>query len=243
MSESFFNKFKCILLAYKFIYFDLDDTLLDHKRAEVSGLQDVHQHFSLFEGIDQQQLIDIYHEVNSEQWGLYSRGEVKRDELQRNRFEMTLDKLGLDKDRHEEVGSRYMEFYRKHWQWIEGARDAYHKVLERYPVGILTNGFAETQRLKFEKFDLYDTAEHVVISEDVGVLKPDPKVFQHATELSGVKAEDILYVGDSFSSDIEGGSRFGWNTAWFTTSEDNEQHKKADFVFNDFNDLTAYLNH
>lgn len=229
-------------LPYRFIYFDLDDTLLDHKAAEASGLRDVHRHFSMFDDSDPQALIDTYHEVNSEQWRLYSQGDVNREQLQRNRFEQTLRKMDLDASLFEEVGTYYMQCYRDHWQWIDGAEEAYQRVVQDYPVGMLTNGFAETQRLKFEKFDFYDSADHVVISEDVGVLKPDPKVFAHATKLADVASDEILYVGDSLTSDIEGGSRFGWNTAWFTQNGDERQHRKADFVFDDFTDLRNLLN-
>ncbi|NGP89993.1 HAD family hydrolase [Fodinibius halophilus] len=228
-------------MSYQYIYFDLDDTLLNHKAAEQAGLQDVHSNFALFEEVTPSELIDEYHEVNSEQWGLYSRGEVNRSELQRNRFEKTLQNLQLDVARYEEVGNYYMQCYRNHWQWVDGAKEVYLKIAEHYPVGILTNGFAETQRLKFEEFGLYESANHTVISEDVGVLKPDPKVFDHATQEAGVAKDDILYVGDSFSSDIEGGSQYGWNTAWFTTNGEPEKHAKADFAFKEFEQLEQLL--
>lgn len=227
-------------MPYKFIYFDLDDTLLDHKSAEIAALQDVHQHFPLFEPVSADALAETYHQVNSKQWSLYSKGEVTREQLQRNRFELTLNQLRLDDARYKEVGNFYMQCYRNHWQWIDGAQQAYQQILAEFPVGILTNGFAETQKLKFEKFDLYDSADQVVISEDVGVLKPDPKVFQHATELAGVAPDDILYVGDSLTSDIEGGTNFGWNTAWFTRNG-NSKHPKAEIVFNNFEVLTEFL--
>lgn len=228
-------------MSYKFIYFDLDDTLLDHKAAEVAALQDVYNNFPIFKDIVPQNLTDVYHEINSGQWAQYSRSEVSREELQRNRFEMTLQQLKLDGAHYEEVGIYYMQCYRNHWRWISGAEAMYHKVLQKYPVGLLTNGFAETQRLKFEKFGLHESAVCRVISEEVGALKPDPKVFQYATDLAGVDADDILYIGDSYSSDIEGGSGFGWNTAWFTDNGTTGEHEKADFVFSDFKELCNFI--
>jgi len=240
--RTFFNNSNVINpLQYKFIYFDLDDTLLDHKAAEVAALHDVYDQFSIFEGTEPQQLTDVYHEVNSEQWLKYSRGEVDRKQLQRNRFEQTLQRLDLDDRPYNEVGSYYMQCYRNHWQWIEGAETAYQKVTEHFPVGILTNGFRETQQKKFEKFDLYNSARHLVISEEVGALKPDPKVFDHATKLAGAAPDEILYVGDSYSSDVMGGSSYGWNIAWYTTNGSEEQHDRADFVFSNFNELTNLL--
>lgn len=228
-------------LSYEFIYFDLDDTLLDHKSAEAAGLQDVHAHFDFFENISAEKLIDVYHQVNSRQWNLYSRAKISREELQRNRFELTLKELGLNSARFKEVGNYYMQYYRNHWQWIEGAEAAYYDILEKYPVGILTNGFAETQRKKFEAFDLYHSAETTVISEEVGVLKPHPDVFEVATERAGVDADKVLYVGDSFSSDVEGGTSFGWSVAWFTQNGEAKKHQKADFVFDDFMKLRNLL--
>lgn len=227
--------------APKFIYFDLDDTLLDHKQAEKNALHDIHQHFDLFEPTSADEVVDTYKEINGEQWRLYSRAEVSREELQRNRFELTLRRLGLDENRFEEIGTQYMRFYQNHWQWVEGAREAFETIRKRYDVGILTNGFAETQKKKFEEFDLYNKADHLVISEEVGVMKPHPDVFEHATKLTGLKPGDILYIGDSFNSDVKGGTDFGWNVAWFTQNGESEKHKKVDFVFSDFKDLADWL--
>ena len=240
MSE-IFSTYIFPLLSYEFIYFDLDDTLLDHKSAEAAGLKDVHAHFDLFEDISAGELIDIYHQVNSRQWSLYSRAKVSREELQRNRFELTLQQLGLDASYYDEVGKFYMQAYRNHWQWVAGAQESYYEILQKYPVGILTNGFAETQHKKFEAFDLYDSAETTVISEEVGVLKPHPDVFEAATERAGVDVDKVLYVGDSFSSDVEGGTSFGWDVAWFTENGEPEKHEKAHFVFNDFTNLKNLL--
>ena len=230
-----------MILKPKFIYFDLDDTLLDHKSAEQAGLKDVHAHFDFFNAIDLNKLVDTYHEVNSKQWKLYSEDKVTRDELQRNRFEQTLISLSLDGSYYEEVGNYYMSCYRNHWSWVSGAQQAFQKIRDLYSVGVLTNGFSETQQKKFEQFDLYSTASHLVISEEVGVLKPHEKVFDHATKLTGLQPADILYVGDSFNSDVIGGVNYGWKVAWFTKEGDPEKHRKADFVFDDFEDLTGLL--
>ncbi|HLR24673.1 MAG TPA: YjjG family noncanonical pyrimidine nucleotidase [Fodinibius sp.] len=226
---------------YKFIYFDLDDTLLDHRAAERAGLADVYARFPFFDAVEPEALFDTYREVNSVQWSRYSQKQITRPQLQRNRFEQTLQQLELDSSRYEELGRYYMGCYRNHWQWMEGAKEVFDRIRGQYPVGILTNGFTETQQKKFEAFNLYQTADHTVISEEVGVLKPDPGVFEYATQKSGVAPAEILYVGDSFSSDIEGGANYGWNTAWFTQNGEAAKHRKADFVFNDFNDLADML--
>lgn len=230
------------LLNPKFIYFDLDDTLLDHKKAEQAGLQDVHEHFDMFDGIPEQQLLDTYHHINKGLWEEYGRGEIDRHELHRRRFQETFRDLGVDEQMHEEAGKVYMRYYRNHWEWIDGAYESYNKITQNFEVGIMTNGFAETQWLKIDQFKLKETARHIVISEEVGEMKPHPKVFDHATELTGVDREDILYVGDSFTSDVVGGSKANWKVAWFTKAPVDEGYKLAHLIFDDFADLLKALN-
>lgn len=226
----------------KFIYFDLDDTLLDHKKAEQAGLRDVHEHFDMFNGISEQQLLDTYHHINKGLWEEYGRGEIDRHELHRRRFQETFRDLGVDEHMHEEAGKVYMNYYRNHWEWLDGANESYHKIAQNFEVGIMTNGFAETQWLKIDQFNLKETARHIVISEEVGEMKPHPKVFDHATDLTGVKREDILYVGDSFTSDVVGGSKANWKVAWFTKTPINEGYKLANLIFDNFRDLLKALN-
>ena len=225
----------------KFIYFDLDDTLLDHKQAEQNALHDIYHHFDLFKPVDVSQLVATYHQINSNQWFLYSKAKVSREQLQRNRFELTLRELNLDHSRFNEIGTRYMQFYQNHWQWIAGAQQAFQSIKKDYPVGVLTNGFAETQKKKFQQFDLYNQANHLVISEDVGVMKPHPDVFEHATKLTGYQPEEILYIGDSFTSDVTGGTDFGWKVAWFTVNGQEQKKDQADFTFDNFTDLCSYV--
>jgi FMN phosphatase YigB (HAD superfamily) len=74
-------------------------------------------------------------------------------------------------------------------------------------------------------------------------MKPHPKVFEYAQEKTGHPSDDILYVGDSFTSDIKGGSNAGWKTAWFLRSnvQTNGKAEIADIAFSDFADLTKRL--
>lgn len=228
-------------LKPQFIYFDLDDTLLDHKKAEQAGLADVHQHFDVFSGIELDSLVDVYHHINKGLWEEYGRGEIDRHILHRRRFEETFVELGVEAALYEEAGKVYMNYYRNHWEWVDGAKEAYEAIAEKYPVGIITNGFAETQWLKIDQFGFKETARQIVISEEVGVMKPHPKIFDHSTELVGVDREAILYVGDSPTSDVQGGKSAGWKVAWFTANPVEPASELADLVFDDFDLLLNRL--
>ena len=225
----------------KFIYFDLDDTLLDHKKAEQNGLKDVHAHFDDFNDISLVDLKHTYHQINKGLWEEYGRGEIDRHILHRRRFEETFLKLGVERSLFEEAGKVYMQYYRNHWEWIEGARDAFDKIRSVYDVGIITNGFAETQWMKIDQFGFRDMVSQIVISEEVGVMKPHPKIFDYATELVGLDRSDILYVGDSVSSDVKGGKAAGWKVAWYTSDPTKEGKELADIVFSDFGSLISVI--
>lgn len=225
----------------KFIYFDLDDTLLNHKKAEENGLQDVYDHFEVLKTCSIDELKSVYHNINKGLWEEYGRGEIDRYILHRRRFEETFLELGIRPDLYHEAGQVYMNYYRNHWEWIKGAKEAYLKIADNFPVGIITNGFAETQRMKIAQFDFESTARHIVISEDIGVMKPHPKIFDHATELVGLDRSDILYVGDSISSDVVGGKKAGWQVAWYTQNTNQNEEVSPDLAFSTFSELLSEL--
>ncbi|HKI46956.1 MAG TPA: HAD family hydrolase [Balneolales bacterium] len=224
-----------------FIYFDLDNTLLDHTSAERAAQAETYEHFSFLHDIPLEKWLDTYHEVNVDLWDKYGKHEIERAYLQRHRFEDTLAALGLDTSGWEPVARFYINRYEDYWQWIDGAKTGYELIRKKYPTGILTNGFLELQQKKFKRFGFYEMAKELVISEEVGYMKPQPEIFAHATRRTGLKPEQILYVGDSLTSDIRGGSSYGWKTAWYTPNGIPTQTNEADFVFEDFGKLVEWL--
>lgn len=225
--------------AVRFVYFDLDDTLLDHRAAERAALADCHTRFAdHFEGHDLAEVQATYHAGNVPLWRRYAAGEIDRDDVQRLRFEALIEAFDLALD-PAELGEAYLGCYAERWQWTDGAESAFHAVAERYPVGLLTNGFAEVQHAKLDRFPvLRERAQSVVISEEVGVMKPHPRIFAHATERADVDPVAILYVGDSLHSDVEGGRAAGWQVAWYGG---DGRANGSTFTFADWDDLLRAL--
>jgi YjjG family noncanonical pyrimidine nucleotidase len=233
-------------MPVSFVYFDIDDTLLDHSHAEREALGDLRERYlEVFGTLSIDELQERYHAINSPLWRRYADGEIEKETLQRERFERLLADVGAGHADAAQVRSRYMERYAAHWRFVPGARDAFEEVAARYPVGVLTNGFLEVQERKLERFPvLRERSEAVVVSEETGALKPHPDVFAHATEQAGVSAEDVLYVGDSYRSDVEGGRRAGWRVAWFVRNGQeapDDQRPDAGFAFRDWDALTQRL--
>ncbi len=227
--------------SVRFIYFDLDDTLIDHKNAQDRALVDVWTRYPLLQQLDPLVFSNGYAETNYRLWASYRRNEVNQSELRRLRFEETFKRLKVGPLDWREVDKAYMDCYQRHWDWIPDARKVFIRLSKKYPVGILTNGFTFVQKKKFEYFSLNRYTRQLIISEEVGFLKPDPRIFEYAAEKSGYKSAELLYVGDSCSSDIAGGAQCGWRTAWYNQSGHLPESCHSDFAFRNFNRLLEVL--
>jgi HAD superfamily hydrolase (TIGR01549 family) len=225
----------------EYIYFDVDDTLLNHKHAERAGLMQTKDRLKFLQEISYDRLISAYHANNARLWKDYGAGLIERPFLEESRFSWTLRDLGMPTHHWQAMREEYMNNYEKHWIWIEGAHEALGLISGKYPIGFLTNGFSEIQQRKAERFNLMLISENYIISEDVGFMKPMPGIFEYATRQAGVPAQNILYVGDSYISDIQGGSGYGWKTAWYNPKGVSDQHGVANFIFGGFKELEVYL--
>ncbi len=200
----------------QFVYFDLDDTLLDHRRAQNLALEDLYDSVRELRGHTIEEVKATYQEVNSRVWREYSEGTRDKEGTRTGRFRLLFEALRLEADANE-AANLYVSAYEDHWEFIPGAWEAYKKIAAGVRTGVLTNGFAETQHKKLRRFpELSASFSSIVISEEEGVLKPALALFEAAAERAGVPAEAIAYVGDSLGSDILGGLSAGWQVYWFT---------------------------
>ncbi|MFT4603693.1 MAG: 5'-nucleotidase [Rhodothermales bacterium] len=200
----------------RFVYFDLDDTILDHRAAQELALQDLHRDLPALSAVPISKVQSTYRVVNGMVWREYAAGTRSKEGTRSGRFKLLFESLDIDEDAFR-AADRYLEAYADHWVLVEGAMEAFERISERFQTGLLTNGFAEAQRAKLVRFpELAAAFSAIVISEEEGVLKPHPKLFRIATLRAGVEPSEILYVGDSLHSDVVGGLNAGWQIAWYT---------------------------
>lgn len=203
-----------------FVYFDLDDTLLDHHHAEHRALEALHADSDRpFGSHDFEAVHGAYRIINPVIWKEYAAGDLTKIGAKVGRFSRLLDRLELETEADHDLADRYLAHYSRFWRPIPGAMEAFQEIAASLPVGILTNGFVEIQQAKLRRYPaLADRSSSVVISEEVGVLKPHPDLFAEASRRAAASPENILYVGDSLSSDVEGGIGAGWQVAWFSAA-------------------------
>lgn len=94
------------------------------------------------------------------------------------------------------------------------AREVLESLKTRFRLGLVSNGHGPTQREKLARSGLEDLFEVIVVSQEVGAPKPDPKPFRAALDALGVDAAGTWFVGDNPIADIGGASALGMTTVW-----------------------------
>jgi HAD superfamily hydrolase (TIGR01549 family) len=199
------------------VLFDLDDTLFDHARATRVALGTLREVDSVFGrwSIDE---LDRRHRIVLETWHQeVLAGRASIDQARIARFAELVDQAGGDggESRAAALASRYRSAYEVAWYTVPGARPLLEAIVgQGLRVAVVTNNVRREQQLKLARCGLTPLVETLVTSEEVGVQKPDPRIFQTALDRVGVSAPDAIMVGDAWATDIEGARRAGVRPVW-----------------------------
>jgi YjjG family noncanonical pyrimidine nucleotidase len=200
-------------MKYQWIIFDADETLF-HFDA-FTGLRQLFSSYDIdFDKTD----FDEFQAVNKPLWVDYQNGTISAKELQVKRFTLWGDKLDVEPAL---LNQQFIEAMADICQCLPGARKLLELLHGKAKLAIITNGFTALQKVRLARTDLTHFFEHVIISEQVGVAKPNIAIFDHALNLFGnPDKSSVLMVGDTLSSDILGGKNAGLDTCWINHEGD-----------------------
>ena len=213
---------------YKAIFIDWDDTIGDFHGAADLALQEMYQKYQLERYFaSPEEFVSIYKPHNLELWALYGEDKVTKEYLSFDRFFYPLmhgskvgERLKVKGERlevmalAEQLSDDFLALTTAHFSLLPGAEELVRYLATKYPLTVVTNGFIEVQYEKFDKSGLRDCFSHIVLSEEVGGQKPNPRIFEEALRMNGLPAEDVLMVGDSWYSDIQGAINAGIDQMW-----------------------------
>lgn len=199
-------------MKYRFLFLDLDNTILDFHKAEYFALGKTLRHFGL-EPTDY--VRSRYSAINRAHWDMLERMEITRDQVLVGRYAVLLQEFGLTVDPTE--CARFYEHciaYDDHY-FIQGADTALAELSGEYRLYLASNGTSQMQHGKLENLGIKHCFEDLFISEELGADKPDVRFFEKAfARIEGFDPALALMVGDSLGADIKGGIAAGIDTCW-----------------------------
>ena len=223
----------------KFLFLDLDDTILDFRQAEHTAIT---RTLSAF-GIDPTgEITEAYRRINLRCWKELERGTLTREDLKRVRFEKLFQQFEVEAD-VQAVSDAYMEFLGQgHW-FLPGAEEAVERLSKKYRLFLASNGTASVQKGRMTSANLYRFFEQCFVSEELGAAKPSKAFFDAAfAKIEGFDLDKAMMVGDSLSSDILGGINAGIRTCWVNTNHYPPKPEiRPDFEIPALADLEALL--
>lgn len=228
----------------KWIFFDIDNTLFDFSKASLESLRllydespDLRNAFPTREAF-----IDEFHIHNSLMWQLHERGEITSGFLRPERFRLT-----LFPERHDDkaialasaLDIRYLDILGGMECVCPGAFDLLDRLKGKYLIGALTNGFTYVQYKKLRSTGLDRYLQRMVISDEIGIQKPDTRLFRYAEQAVGASPEEIIMIGDNPLSDVQGALSAGWRAAYYDRYGKGESFDSPLFLgrYNDLNSI------
>jgi len=203
---------------YKHIFFDLDHTLWDFDRNAEETLLELYDTYGLASlGITSAEaFIEIYTRNNHQLWAGYHLGKISKQTLRETRFKKTFTDMGIEP---EFIPQEFEDDYVRLCPYKTNLFPFAHEVLEylqgKYTLHLISNGFKEATTVKVSNTDLAKYFQNIIISELVGVNKPDKAIFTHAIELAGAEIHESLMIGDSLEADVYGALSFGMDAIYF----------------------------
>ncbi|WP_378104105.1 YjjG family noncanonical pyrimidine nucleotidase [Chryseobacterium sp. sg2396] len=216
------------------IFFDLDNTLWDHRRNAYLTIKDLFEkeEIGLKYSIGFDDFHAVYHEINEKLWEDIRDGLIDKEYLRQHRFYDTFKHFGVD---DEELSMYFEEHFLdkilNHNELVEGAQYIldYLKA-KKYSLHIISNGFKEVTERKciLSKIDTY--FQTITSADTVGVRKPRPEIFEYSLNLAGAEKENSILIGDDWIADVTGAQRFGMDVIFFDVLNENREEEELKMI-------------
>jgi len=222
---------------FKVILWDVDATLLNFEKAEEAGIRGCFEKYNLGECTDE--MLENYKVINRGYWQAMERGEIEKPVLLVKRFEDFLNEYGLDAS----VAAGFNELYQillgETVVFYDHALETVQALKGKVLQCAVTNGTKVAQDRKLKNSGLDKEFDYVFISEVVGMEKPNKGFFDAVfAEIGEVDKDEVLIVGDSLTSDIQGGVNAGIKTCWFNPKGvENTSALKPDYEIRDIGEV------
>jgi YjjG family noncanonical pyrimidine nucleotidase len=226
------------VFKYQKLIFDADNTLFDFDRAEETALIKSLQHFEM---PTPEGLIDFYRQMNVAMWLQLDDKTITIAQLKQQRAEKLFEYVGQTTDA-EVFSLHYLDELAQCQYLLTHVEQTLLQLSPHCEMAIITNGLSRVQKPRLANCTIQQHFGALVISEELGVAKPDPEIFAHTCDLMGWSdSSEVLMVGDNYRCDIQGAKNFGMKTCWFNLRQQAHDHCDHDYEIHRFDELLGVL--
>ncbi|MGL4819367.1 MAG: YjjG family noncanonical pyrimidine nucleotidase [Bacilli bacterium] len=200
-------------MRYQILLFDADETLFDFKASEKQALQRTmtELHFPYEELVH----LPIYESINARVWEEFAAGTLPQPQINETRFTRYAEALGTTIP-ITSFSERYMHHLSEASILYPESEQLVRDLAAHHTLYIVTNGLTKVQEGRIKQSTIAHYFEDIIVSEEIGVAKPHVGIFEHTLRLHhDVPKSAILMIGDSLSSDVQGGLNYGIDTCWY----------------------------
>lgn len=221
----------------KIVLWDIDGTLLNFQAAEKAAINQCFEMHGL--GTCTEEMLTQYSEINHRYWKKLERGEMTKPEILVGRFKEFFEKQGLDVNKASAFNEDYQVQLGNTICFEENGLEVVLALKGKVKQYAVTNGTRVAQKRKLANSGLDQLLDRAFISDEIGVEKPMPGFFKAVWAEVGTYARDeVLIVGDSLTSDMQGGVNAGILTCWYNPKGmENTSGLKLDYEVQDLSQI------
>lgn len=222
------------------ILWDVDQTLLDFKKSEDYAIRYC---FRKFGREATGETVAIYSAINEGFWKRIEKGEINKKEALVQRFYQLFQQIGEEEMDAAAFQAEYADALGSVYYYQDDSYELLKSLRGKYRQYLVTNGVTYTQMKKLRLSGFDQLADGIFVSEQIGVPKPYKEFFEKCfSMIPGFCREKALIVGDSLSSDMQGGNNAGIATCWYNPAGfENSLDIKIDYEIKNLNEIWDVL--
>jgi YjjG family noncanonical pyrimidine nucleotidase len=225
---------------YRAFLIDADNTIFDYDRSETESLAETLVHAGYQGAFPAAQ--SAYRQINGDFWHRLERGKITMETLKWERFRELARALALTADPRD-LSSYYIERLGSKFHFRPHAYETLQALSRGASLCLVTNGITRVQKERIARAGIAPFFRHTLISEEIGIAKPDPRFFLRALSELGTGPDGALCVGDNLSSDIGGAKSAGIDACWYAPlgGEIPAGQPVPDYIISDLQELTDFI--
>lgn len=207
------------------IFFDLDNTLWDFAKNSQITLQKLYKNkfVELIYAVKFEEFYTNFDKKNSELWEQLRNNLITKDELRNRRFTESFAAVGIyNESLAFDFEMHFLDEIIDYHFLVNGAEEILLYLKEKkHQIHIVSNGFKKSTKKKILESNLNFYIDTIISAEEIGVLKPDSKIFEYSLKKSNSNLQTSIFIGDDWISDVIGALHFGFKTIFFNRLDEN----------------------